>query len=271
MSTSIYKHLKVTYAFGRIHLANILEYKTPFFLQLFLTICYSLFWLVFWQVIFSHTTLLGQWSLKDMIVLLGFSNLWLAIFIGVYYGLWELPGKIVQGQRLEIYLTRPVNSLYALICEEFMKYSGFENFTIGIALIIVAKIYLGVQSSVLSVILSFFALFCGVTAFCMLGGTIGCLSFFVGPVSELLRVIDLFDEFTRFPLNELERYGKIFLTFGIPSILLSTYPAMIFLEKLSGRQMWEVLLLSFGLMVFWILALSLVYRKALKSYQSFGG
>lgn len=268
---SLHKHVKVTFAFGKIHIANILEYKTPFFLQLVLTICYSIFWVIFWEVIFSHTTLVGQWTLEDMIVLLGFSNLWLAIFIGIYFGLWELPTKIVQGKRLEIYLTRPVNSLYALICEEFMRYSGFENLTVGVALLFIAKVYLGVQSSIPSAILSFFVLFCGVTAFCMLGGTIGCLSFFVGPVSEVLKVIDLFDEFTRFPLNELEKLAKVFLTFGVPSIFLSTYPAMIFLEKLPLHRVLTVTALSVGLMLFWIFALSLVYRKALKSYQSFGG
>lgn len=268
---SIYKYVKVTSAFGRIHIANILEYKTPFLLQLFLTICYSLFWIVFWEVIFSQTTVLGQWSLGDMIVLLGFSNLWLAIFIGFYYGLWELPAKVAQGQRLEIYLTRPINSLYALVCEEFMRYSGFENLTIGFALVFTAKIYMGVQSSIFSTALSLFVLFCGVSAFCMLGGTIGCLSFFVGPVSELLKVMDLFDEFTRFPLNELEKYARVFLTFCIPSIFLATYPSMIFLEKLPSTEVWSVTGLSLGLMVFWGFALSMVYKRALKSYQSFGG
>jgi ABC-2 type transport system permease protein len=269
--SSIHKYIRVTAAFGRIHIANILEYKTPFLLQLFLTICYSLFWIIFWEVIFSQTSVLGQWTLGDMIVLLGFSNLWLAIFIGFYYGLWELPSKIAQGQRLEIYLTRPINSLYALICEEFMRYSGFENLTIGFVLILTAKIYMGVQSSIFSSVLSLFVLFCGVSAFCMLGGTIGCLSFFVGPVSELLKVMDLFDEFTRFPLNELEKYARAFLTFCIPSIFLATYPSMIFLEKLTSTELWSVAGLSVGLMVFWGFALSAVYRRALKSYQSFGG
>ena len=268
---SIIKHLKVTVAFGKIHVANMLVYKTPFFLQLVLTICYSVFWVIFWRVIFSHTDLIGQWNLGEMIVLLGFSNLWLAIFIGVYEGMWELPGKVIGGERLEIYLTRPVNSLYALICEEFMRYSGFENLIIGIALIFIAKVYMGVPASIFSALLSFFVLFCGVTAFCMLGGTIGCLSFFVGPMSSILHVIDLFDEFTRYPLNELEKYVKIFLTFGIPSIFLSTYPSMVFLEKLTNYEMLEVTAAALGLVAFWVLVLSLVYRKALRSYQSFGG
>jgi ABC-2 type transport system permease protein len=222
-------------------------------------------------VIFSHTDLLGQWTLGEMIVLLGFSNLWLATFIGIFEGLWELPGKVVGGQRLEIYLTRPINSLYALICEEFMRYSMFENLTIGIILILIAKVVMGVHATVFSVFLSFFVLFCGVGAFCMLGGTIGCLSFFVGPVSEILRIIDLFDSFTRFPLNELEKYARIFLTFGVPSIFLSTYPSMIFLEKLTTREIWSVTALSVVMFLFWAIALSAVYRKALRSYQSFGG
>ncbi|MBU7044462.1 MAG: ABC-2 family transporter protein [Theionarchaea archaeon] len=265
------KHLKVTLAFGKIHIANMFVYKTPFFLQMILTIGYAFFWIVFWRVIFSKTDILGQWTLGDMIVLLGFSNLWLAIFIGVYEGLWELPGKIIGGERLEIYLTRPINSLYALVCEEFMRYSGFENLIVGLILIITAKVSMGVECSILSLLLSFLVLFLGVSAFCMLGGTIGCLSFFVGPMSSVLHIIDLFDEFTRYPLNELERYAKLFLTFCIPSIFLSTYPSMIFLEKLEYTEIIPVAGIALGLAVFWACVLYVVYNRALRSYQSFGG
>jgi ABC-2 type transport system permease protein len=126
----------------------------------------------------------------------------------------------------------------------------------------VETIALFVLSLILSFLLGFF-----------LEATIGMIGFWFLEVSSLLFVYMLLNFFLSghmFPIDLLpepwESMAKL-----IPLQYLAYFPAAVFLEKVSGPQLWQGLAVQFGWVLFFIAACRVAYARGVRRYSGFGG
>ena len=265
-------YLKLLYRFARIRFFDWTAYRFSFLLGLLMRIAFLMVWLVFWTVVFLRKPTLAGWTWEEIVVLSGFSSMQLGFFGAFFTGFWGISRAFLGGGILEKYLTRPTNPLFCIVLEGFIRYNAFASILVGAATIWFATSQFGLHFTLWQLMLSFTMCFIGELAFCIMFGVIGCLTPFIGKVESLLAFLSWFDtDFTTYPLDSIQRNARLFLTFGIPTMFLSTFPTMILTNKMSLPQALEMTGWLVVLFIFWSLVLGFAWRKALRRYESFGG
>jgi ABC-2 type transport system permease protein len=106
-----------------------------------------------------------------------------------------------------------------------------------------------------------------------LEATIGMIGFWFLEVSSLLFVYMLLNFFFSghmFPLDMLPAPWDTVVML-IPLQYLAYFPAAVFLEKISGADLWIGLAIQFGWVLFFIVACRATYWRGVKRYSGFGG
>jgi ABC-2 type transport system permease protein len=119
---------------------------------------------------------------------------------------------------------------------------------------------------IISLILSFLLGF-------FLEATIGMIGFWFLEVSSLLFVYMLFNFFFSghmFPLDMLPAPWDTVVQL-IPLQYLAYFPAAVFLQKISGQELWIGLAIQAAWVVFFIVACRVTYARGVRRYSGFGG
>ncbi|MCI0333823.1 MAG: ABC-2 family transporter protein [Planctomycetes bacterium] len=106
-----------------------------------------------------------------------------------------------------------------------------------------------------------------------LEATIGMIGFWFLEVSSLLFVYMLFNFFFSghmFPLDMLPPPWDTVVQV-IPLQYLAYFPAAVFLQKISGPQLWIGLAIQAAWVVFFIVACRVTYWRGIKRYSGYGG
>jgi ABC-2 type transport system permease protein len=106
-----------------------------------------------------------------------------------------------------------------------------------------------------------------------LEATIGMIGFWFLEVSSLLFVYMLFNFFFSghmFPLNMLPApWDTVFQV--IPLQYLAFFPAAVFLQKITGPDLWFGLAMQAAWVLFFIVACRVTYARGIRRYSGFGG
>jgi ABC-2 type transport system permease protein len=106
-----------------------------------------------------------------------------------------------------------------------------------------------------------------------LEATIGMIGFWFLEISSLLFVYMLFNFFFSghmFPLDMLPAPWDMVVQL-IPLQYLAFFPAAVFLQKVSGHDLWIGLGIQAGWVLFFIVACRMIYWRGVKRYSGFGG
>lgn len=119
-----------------------------------------------------------------------------------------------------------------------------------------------VASLILAFLLGFF-----------LEATIGLIGFWFLEITSLLFVYMLFNFFFSghmFPLDMLPApWDTVFQI--IPLQYLAYFPAAVFLQKITGPELWSGLAIQASWVAFFIVACRFIYARGVKRYSGFGG
>lgn len=133
------RHLRLFIYFLRFSFSKAMQFRIDFFFRIGMDIIFYLVNILFYQVIYSHTDLIGGWTREQMMVFIGgflvvdalsmtfFSNNLIAISLFVNRG------------DLDYYLIRPVSSLFFLSLRDFAA-NSFVNLLMAIGILIAAFI-----------------------------------------------------------------------------------------------------------------------------------
>jgi ABC-2 type transport system permease protein len=109
-----------------------------------------------------------------------------------------------------------------------------------------------------------------------LEATIGMIGFWFLEVSSLLFVYMLFNFFFSghmFPLDMLNGLPEPWrsLVWAMPLHYLAYFPAAVFLEKISGPDLWRGLAIEVGWIIVLIIACRIAYARGVRRYSAYGG
>ncbi len=263
--------LRLYLRFLQLDVEYMLQYRKSTILELLYYILEMSAWIVFWRVIFSRVTILGDWTFEETLILVGMGTTMLGLWASFFIAPAILEYLILDGNTLEKYLVRPVPTFWGLLGERFQPHKTGEQLFSGIILILIVTVSSGtIQPSPINMVLAAFILLMGTLILTLMLGTFNCLAFWI-PRPGMSDILDNFFEFAWIPLDRMPARLRLFLTWGMPIMIMTTIPARVYLGKASLVELGGYLMAAFSLLLFWGGMFTVFWRKGLKNFQSWRG
>lgn len=128
---SIKRNLKIMYMLLKMKLQRNMAYRLSFFGVCFADGSLFLMQILMFSAIYSQVESIGGWDRNQMLLFIGTFSLLNALNMALYFfGVISMPHKIKSGE-LDLYITKPVNTLFHL---------SFENMDMGSVPLVFASI-----------------------------------------------------------------------------------------------------------------------------------
>jgi ABC-2 type transport system permease protein len=257
------RHLEVLRAMAVLGFKRAGQYRSDFFLEGLSTLLVVAVQLVPVAVLYGEREQVAGWRQGEMLVLLGWFLMMRCVLDGVIApSLSQTIGGIRTGH-FDYVLMKPVDAMFLCSLGHMRPWqsvrglagaglmaAGFSSLGSGPS---VAGLAAGVVLSC-AALLTLYALF----ILCVAG------SFLVVRVQNLMNVLSALMDFSRWPVQVFEGLWQLFFTVVLPLAVITTFPAMALLDRLSPGQAATSLAVS-G--VFVTLARR-VWLRALRGYRS---
>jgi ABC-2 type transport system permease protein len=237
-----------------------LSFWTAFWVDLF----YFAIQLLTFAAIFSHIQTIGGWTLGHMAIFLGTFTMLDATYMCTYFfGVINIPEKIRTGA-LDLYLTRPVNSLFlvSLIAIDFgsilLTIPGFLMVAWGVSSLHITLTPARVGGYLLLFGMMYLLMYCVMVV-------LRCPAFWLVRTNAFGDLEGTMVEFAfRIPGVVYQGFWKVMLYVLLPYGLMATLPA----QFLTGSMDWRLWLLAGGVLAgFWVLT-QLFWKAGLRRYGS---
>lgn len=249
--------------FLRFSFSKALEFRIDFTFRILMDTIYYIVNITFFKVLYMHTPLLGGWTEDQSMIFVASFLLVDAINMTVFStNMWWLPYFINKGE-LDYYLIRPVSPLFFLSLREFSA-NSFLN-------LIMALSFMGYCLATYSMSFSFWDVVLFLSL--IINGTLiyhWLHMLMVLPVfwtQSSKGFVDLFYTMgiaMERPHKIYKGWLRILFTVVLPFGLIASYPAQVFLEKVTLASFIQLVLVSVGL---WLVVLY-IWDKGLKTYSS---
>lgn len=128
---SIIRQIKIIYMLMKMKLSRNMAFRFSFFGVFFVDGSLFFMQLLMFSAIYSKVGNIGGWDRPQMLLFIGTFSLINALNMATYFfGVISIPGKIKSGE-LDLYITKPVNSLFHL---------SFESIDLGSVPLVFASI-----------------------------------------------------------------------------------------------------------------------------------
>lgn len=222
-------YIKVAVHFGKLSLQSVMEYPLNFASGVCVELAYMVIKLVYLYVVLSTGMKVGSLTPEEVVIFVGtyifMTGIWMFLS-----GVNSIPDAVVKGD-LDLIMTKP-GSLQFL--QTFGKYNfalACPNVLVGTALIVAGWRVSGIAVTASGIAAFVFYLICGV---------ILTYSFGLMAVTSLNAVNTLYSALWDYNNMPMELYPKIIKqigTFLIPIFLVTNWPGMAVLGKLSALQL----------------------------------
>ncbi|HPU22361.1 MAG TPA: ABC-2 family transporter protein [Thermoclostridium caenicola] len=261
---TITRHLRLIKMFFSFRMSNQMIYRASFWTAFFVDVSLFMIHLAVFQTLFFNVDSINGWSKYQMVFFVGTFTLIDGLEMWLYFfGVTGIPMKIREG-KLDIYLTKPVNTLFWLTFENMDIGSAFICIP-GIIMIVTASINLGIRITLWKVLGYILLLILMLLLLYSLMLIIRSLSFFfikTGALDELEG--ELISICFRVPGVVFRGITKLILYVLLPYALIATIPTQFFTDVLSGG-MW---LLVLGVVTAFVLLSRWIWRMGLRRYGS---
>lgn len=258
------KHLKLLPTYIRLGLKTNTEYKFQFYTNIISRFLSFGVWLVFWYLLTKELPQIGSWDILSLIALITFYEFHLNFWQICFYSL-NVSHEIVSGN-IDKYMVRPIQPIFGIILDKIQLMSIVPLIVTGLILVYIGLVY----SSFTKLILAYFVVIASVFTLHLAYISIGLLSFWFGRFRAFISIYRSMRSSSSFPLNILPLYLLFTLTLVFPASLFGTFPAMI-LFHLSWIDVLLVTFVATLVFLFWLFICVMLWKKGVRSYESFGG
>lgn len=234
-----------------------MQYRANFFFWMFVQAVYVFLHIYTIDIMYRFTNSILGWNKAEMLFLAGIFRVIEGTFHIVFHpNVLRIPQRVNDG-KLDIYLTKPVNSLF-MISTRYQGWDEISTVITGVILVMYSLLMLG-KLNVYSLILSIIVCFLGEIATFSMMLVFASWSFFIEKMTSIKSLWEVASRTVRNPM-EIYSHNKIVLEVILfPLTIIATLPAQIVLEKIPVVMLLiEVLLVSIlflGSYAFWKFAL----------------
>ncbi len=260
--------LKCFKRFAILSFRDLSIFRADFITSIIYLMVYQGIFIIFWHsVIVGIGTNIAGWNEVELVLLVLSALIYSSIKL-MFYGFTTM-GRKVQTGEIDKYLCRPISPLFALLAEDMKIWPAIQSlFTCCLLFFVLEAIY-DFDYKSMKIMLFFISILLGSMMLILLEGVISLLAFWLGDISKLTFTFNSFSNFQRYPLTILPTSFQFFLTWILPIGLVSSIPVAILTNKIP--EVHSIFLFQVIGVGFWLVVFVLLWRKALKSYDSMGG
>jgi ABC-2 type transport system permease protein len=254
--------IKLIWCHLRIGIANEMQYRVNFFIQLLQSVIALATGLIGLWLVFSHTSTLGGWSQPELLAVMGIYMLMGGIIqSSIQPNMQRLLNEIQDGT-LDFALTKPVDGQILISIREF-RFWQLIDVVVGILVLVIAVVQMQMQIGFWQALAFIAALILGgimIYCFWLILTTTG---FWLIRIWELVNLFQGLYAAGRWPVTIYPQWLRIGLTFLVPVAFAVTVPA----EALTGRLTPLTLLGAFGLTILLAALSRFIWRLGVRSYS----
>ena len=253
---------RLIWSYLRIGIANEMQYRINFFIQLLQSIIALATGLIGLWLVFSHTTELGGWSQPELLAVMGIYMLMGGVIqSAIQPNMQRLMDEIQDGS-LDFALTKPVDGQVLVSIREF-RFWRLTDVAVGLVVLTIAVVQMQTEVGVWQALAFVTALVLGgIMIYCfwlMLTTT----AFWLIRIWELVNLFQGLYAAGRWPVTIYPDWLRIGLTFLVPVAFAVTVPA----EALTNRLTSLTLPGALGLTILLITLARLIWRLGVRSYS----
>jgi ABC-2 type transport system permease protein len=255
LCTLIWSHL-------RIGVANELQYRVNFFIQLLQSLVALATGLIGLWLVFSHTTQLGGWSQPELLAIMGVYLLMGGIIqAAIQPNMQRLMDEIREGT-LDFALTKPLDAQLLISIREF-RFWQLTDVVIGLGVLVSAVIQMQASITLWQALAFIVALMLGGVMIYCFWLILTTTAFWLIRIWELVNLFQGLYAAGRWPVTIYPDWLRLALTFLVPVAFAVTVPA----EALTKRLSPLTLLGAFGLTLLLAALARLIWRLGVRSYS----
>jgi ABC-2 type transport system permease protein len=256
------KIIKLAWSYLRIGIANELQYRVNFFIQLlqsFIALATGL--IVLWLV-FSQTTELGGWSQPELLAVMGIYMLVGGVIQSAIQPNMQRLMNEIQDGTLDFALTKPVDGQILVSIREF-RFWQLTDVLVGLVVIVIAIVQLKEQVRILQALAFIAALLLGGIMIYCFWLILTTTAFWIIRIWELVNLFQGLYAAGRWPVTIYPQWLRIGLTFLVPVAFAVTVPAQALTNRLTPLTLVEAL----GLAVLLMGLARVIWRMGVRSYS----
>jgi len=254
--------IQLAWSYLRISVANELQYRVNFFLQLLQSFIALATGLIGLWLVFSHTAELGGWSQPELLAVMGVYMLMGGIIQAVIQpNMQRLMNEIREGT-FDYALTKPVDGQVLVSVREF-RFWNLTDAVVGLIVLAVAVLLLQERLGAAQVLAFLAALFLGGIMIYCFWLILTTTTFWLIRIEELVNLFEGLYAAGRWPVTIYPNWLRLGLTFLVPIAFAVTVPA----EALTDRLTPFTLLGALGLAVLLMAVARFIWRLGVRSYS----
>jgi ABC-2 type transport system permease protein len=247
----------------RTSIATAMQYRANFIIEGMLSVAWLAIALLPLLVVFEHRDKVAGWDQPSALIVMAYFVAVKAIMEGmVTPSLVTLVEKIRSGA-FDYVLLKPVDAQFIVSTAGYEPWKAID--LIGaIALATYAFSLRGVYPSAAQVGIGIVLLAAGVLAMYSLWIICAAASFWVVRLDNLIYLLMAIFDTARWPIHVFRGAWRFVFTFVIPVAVMTTFPAMALLGRLSA----QTTLLTIGGSLAMVMISRLIWRAAIRNYTS---
>lgn len=263
------RYLYLLFSIFRYSLSRDMEYKTNFIGSLFVDAIYYTVWYYFFEIIYSKTTMLGDFDREDILVFLIATFFIDTLFMMLFDGAGYLREHIRTGS-LDFILLKPVNSQFLISFRYIRSYALVSLFILSIILYNVLQTFHPESLNILNISLFIISLLMGVLIWYSFEFVIASLTFFFRDFKTGGWLSHEVMKFSMRPDSIYRGFIRKILFTILPMALVSSLPSRLLLHGFTYQNQ-KYLFLQILIVSILLLITRFFWNIGLKRYESAQG
>jgi ABC-2 type transport system permease protein len=236
-----------------------MSFKLNFLLWMVVELLWFLGQLAFIEVLYGQVDEIAGWTKWQVVALVGAHQIISQVFQAFFYtNVANLP-ELVRTGRLDLLLTLPVDTQFAVSTRQF-SLDSLLNALVGVGIVSFALYKLGIVPGAMQIFLAFAALLLGVAVHYAVMFSLACISFWTVRAAFIHGYFHLF-MIGRYPVAVFRGIFRFIFTWLIPIIWVSNVPAIVLARPFESPWMGFValavgtLVVLIGTRALWVFSL----------------
>ena len=260
------KSLNVLKKLLRFSIKRFTLYKFDSIMNIIASLIFLIGSIFFWVVITDAGFYISDWSLKEILIFIAFSELFFGIDEYLFSSASDFWMLIFSGN-LDTQLTRPFDPRKRFIILN-MNFIGLLTTCIKFVVIVSISKY---SFYIPNLLIGIFIVIIGSISFMFLRFTISYLGFWLEKMDALTEICHCLTKFNKYPNIIFPRLIKLCFTTIFPFYFFSTFPAELVTNKLTTNNLIILCIAMIGNFFLWININKIVWKRGRKRYESLNG
>lgn len=240
-----------------------MQFRANFLIRAFTEVLWLGMLLIYFDAIYANADDLGGWSHDHMLVLLGTTYIVNQLFEAFLFDNCVRLSDQVRLGDLDFVLVKPVNPRF-LASLRYTDFASLSQALVGVLLVLYALKRMAHAPSLSEIVGYVLFLGNGLLILYSLLFTLATLAFWLGKSSDFFDLYYQLTHFGRYPAEIYRGVLRVVLTYILPMLVVTNFPAKMILEMYQDSWPWYGM--GLGLLFYGIS--TLCWRKALRVYRS---